>query len=167
MSEFRSSPNFRLGRISASTFQYREVKYAPLADLAVFEGDIVLGTVADIEAVSRDPEVIKIVPQGITIKGDQNRWPAGKIPYYIHPEFPDPERVTEAIKHWEANTKIKFIFLTSENFTSYKNRVFFVAGDGCYSSVGMRGGEQIISLGYGWYGWQCHPRDRAHRRLVA
>lgn len=149
MSEFRSVSDYKIGRISGNTFQHREVKYAPLDELAVFEGDIVLGTVADIEAVSKDPEVVKLVPAGITIKGDQYRWPGGEIPYYIHPEFHEPERVTEAIRHWEVNTKIRFITLTSENFNQHPNRVLFISGDGCWSYVGMQGGEQFISLGYG------------------
>lgn len=149
MSEFRSSPNFKVGRISANTFQHREVKYAPLGGLAVFEGDIVLGTVAAIEAVSKKPEVMKLTPQGIAIKGSQYRWPEGKIPYRIDSNFPEPERVTKAIEHWEANTKIRFIALTSENLNQFQDRVLFISGNGCYSYVGRQGGEQEISLGAG------------------
>jgi hypothetical protein len=149
MSEFRSSPNVKVGRISANTFQHREVKYAPLGELAVFEGDIILGTVAAIEAVSKKPEVIKLAPQGIVIKGDQYRWPDGKIPYRIDLNFPNQERVTGAIAHWEAKTKIRFIALTSENLNQFQDRVIFIAGNGCYSYVGRQGGEQEISLGDG------------------
>lgn len=149
MSEFRSSPNFKVGRISANTFQHREVKYAPLGGLAVFEGDIVLGTVAAIEAVSKKPEVMKLTPQGIAITGDQYRWPGGKIPYRINPNFPNRERVTEAIAHWESKTKIRFISLTGENLNEFPNRVMFISKDGCWSYVGMQGGEQELSLGNG------------------
>jgi len=149
MTEFRSSAYIKVGRISANTFQHQEVKYAFLGGLAVFEGDIVLGTVAAIDAVSQKPEVMKLAPQGIVITDDQYRWPDRKIPYRIDPSFPNQERVTGAIAHWEANTKIRFIALTSENLNQFQDRVIFIAGNGCYSYVGRQGGEQEISLGYG------------------
>ena len=94
MSEFRSTSTPKVGRISGNTFQHREVKYAPLGGLAIFEGDIALGSVAQIEAVSRDPAVRNIAQKGIVIKGDQYRWLQGKIPYRIDPSFPKAERVT-------------------------------------------------------------------------
>jgi hypothetical protein len=146
MSEFRSTPSPKVGRISANTFQHREVKYAELKGLAIFEGDIVLGTAAAIEAVSGRPEIKKLVPQGIAIKGDQYRWTEGKIPYRIDPNVPNPGRVTGAITHWEAKTKIRFIPVTSDNFNILKDRVLFTTGNGCSSYVGMQGGEQEISL---------------------
>ena len=149
MSEFRSSPNPKVGRISANTFQHREVKYAQLGDLAVFEGDIILDTVAAIEAVSKRPEVMKLAPEGIVIKGDQYRWRDGKIPYRIDPSLPDPGRVTKAIEHWQAKTGIRFIALNSENLNRNPDRVLFISGDGCWSYVGRQGGEQQISLGEG------------------
>ena len=149
MSEFRSASTFKVGRISANTFQHREVKYSQLGDLAVFEGDIILGTIAAIEAVSKKPEVMELAPQGIVIKGDQYRWPNGVIPYRIAYNFPSKERVDRAIAHWEANTKIRFIILTSENLNRFQDRIIFIAGNGCYSYVGRRGGEQEISLGEG------------------
>ncbi len=149
MSEFRSNRDFKVGRISANTFQYREVKYSGIGGLAIFEGDIVLGTVAAIEAVSSKPEVKKLVPQGIAITGDQYRWPGGKIPYRIDPSLSKPERVTGAIAHWEAKTGIRFIALTAHNLNQYKDRVLFTFQDGCFSYVGRQRGEQIISLGDG------------------
>jgi hypothetical protein len=149
MSEFRSTPNPKVGRISANTFKYQEVKYAALGGLAFFEGDIVLGTVAQIEAVSRDSALKNLAKKGISIKGVQYRWPKGEIPYRIDPNLPDPGRVTGAIKHWEAKTKIKFIPLTGANLNQYKDRVLFTAQDGCFSYVGRQGDEQIISLGEG------------------
>jgi len=149
MSEFRSTSTPKVGRISGNTFQHREVKYAPLGGLAIFEGDIALGSVAQIEAVSRDPAVRNIAQKGIVITGDQYRWPQGKIPYRIDPSFPKPERVTGAIAHWEAKTRIRFIALTGETLNRYRDRVLFAARDGCWSYVGRQGGEQVISLGEG------------------
>jgi hypothetical protein len=149
MSEFRSAATPNVGRISANTFKHREVKYAALDGLAIFEGDIALGTVAHIETASRDPAVRNLAGKGIAIKGEQYRWPKGQIPYRIDPYLPNPERVTEAIAHWEAKTRIKFIALTGENLNQYKSRVLFTAQNGCFSYVGRQGDEQIISLGDG------------------
>jgi hypothetical protein len=149
MSEFRSTPNPNVGRISANTFQHREVKYAELKGLAIFEGDIILGTAAAIEAVSNLPGMKSLSPQGTAIKGEQYRWTKGEIPYYIDPNLPNPGRVTGAIAHWEAKTKIRFTPVTSANFNQHSNRVLFTAGNGCSSYVGMQGGTQEISLDEG------------------
>lgn len=149
MSEFLTNPSAKTGRISANTFQHRQVKYAPIGELAVFEGDIIVGTLKAVEAVSKKPEVMKLVAEGIVIKGDQYRWPDGKIPYRIALGFPEQERVTKAIEVWETNTKIRFIQLDSGNLNEYPDRVLFISGQGCYSYVGRQGGEQEISLGPG------------------
>ena len=149
MSEFRSTAKPKVGRISGNNFKHQEVKYAALDGLAIFEGDIALGTVSQIEAVSRDPAVQNLAKKGIVIKGDQYRWPKGEIPYRIDPELPNPERVTGAIAHWEAKTKIKFIALTGETLNQYKDRVLFTAQNGCFSYVGRQRDEQLISIGDG------------------
>lgn len=149
MSEFLTGLTSKRGRISANQFQHREVEYAPIGELAVFEGDIIIGTVEALEAVSKKPEVMKLVPEGIVIKGDQYRWPQGKIPYRIALDFPERERVAKAIEIWETNTGIRFIQLDSGNLNQYPDRVLFISGQGCYSYVGRQGGEQEISLGAG------------------
>ena len=149
MSEFRSTTEPKAGRITANTFQHREVRYSALQGVAIFEGDIALGTVAQIEAVSRAPEVQQLVPQGVAISGTQYRWPNGRIPYRIDPALPRPERVTGAISHWEAKTRLRFIPLDGSNLNQYPDRVLFTSQDGCWSYVGRQGGEQIISIGDG------------------
>ena len=98
MSEFRSTSKPKVGRISGNTFKHQEVKYAALGGLAIFEGDIALGTVAQIEAVSRDPAVQNLAKKGIAVKGGEYRWLKGEIPYRIDPTLPNPKRVTEAIR---------------------------------------------------------------------
>jgi Astacin (Peptidase family M12A) len=150
MSEFRvSSDAAREGRASSYRFQHRELRYAPIDGLAVFEGDIVLGTVLHMEAIVAQPDVIPIQKQGLRIKGPQYLWPNGGIPYYIHPALPRPERVRSAIEHWEENTPIRFVLLTGGNFAQHSDRILFAARGGCWSMVGRQGGEQVISLGEG------------------
>lgn len=149
MGEFRSSTDPKVGRITANNFKHKEVKYSAIKGMAIFEGDIALGKVADIEAVSRNPEVLRLAPQGIVIREEKYRWPNGKIPYHIDPALTQPERVSTAIAHWEAKTKIRFILVNGSNMNDYTDRVYFTAQGGCWSQVGRQGLEQLISLDEG------------------
>lgn len=124
-------------------------------DYAVMEGCILLGTVKEQEEIARrieqnnhhpaifdDPD---FVLQGGAIKGAQYRWPNGVVPYLIAPGLPNPQRIQNAIAHWNGlGTKVKLVARTTE-----ANYVEFVNGDGCSSYVGMRGGRQIITVGPG------------------
>src|SRR5262249_9634637 len=128
MSEFRSTTNFNIGRIIGNKFSEKEVKYSPLNGIAIFEGDIALGTVARLQ----------LEPLGSAIRGDKYRWPGRKIPYRIDPALPGQERVTDAIKHWESNTEIRFARVDNGNLSQYPDRVLFTSQDGCWSSVGRQ-----------------------------
>ena len=57
--------------------------------------------------------------------------------------------VNQAIAHWQANTRIRFVERTAANAAQFPNWVSFEQRDGCWSSVGMQGGMQVISLGAG------------------
>jgi hypothetical protein len=106
-------------------------------DLAMFEGDIVLGTVEEIQAAEQSGDV-----RGIGIIGAQFRWPSRNIPYVTVPEL--AERVKAATAHWQKHTPFCFIPRTNEkDFLSFEKR------DGCWSRVGRQGGKQVISLGLG------------------
>ena len=47
--EFRSSPDVRTGFVKGNTFGYRPVRYSVIDGEAIFEGDIVLGSVDEME----------------------------------------------------------------------------------------------------------------------
>ncbi len=72
------------------------------------------------------------------------RWTNSTVYYAVDPELPDQERVFEAIAHWEARTNLKFVERTFQ-----KNYIYFEAGNGCSSFVGMQGGRQEITLARG------------------
>ncbi len=113
--------------------------YEVVGGLALLEGDIVLGTASELEAIAasgrRDASVINLPAR---------RWPGGVIPYVIESDLPNPQRVLDAIQHWNANTPIRLVSRTTE--TSYV-RFFRQTGTGtCSSSVGMVGGAQRINL---------------------
>ena len=149
--DLRGSPRLGTATISGVTFANKSVTYYDVEGVAIVEGDIAIGMVSDIEkhmaaardAVKADPNIAFSV--GIT--GAQFRWPNCQIPYEIDPALPNQQRVTDAIAHWEANTAIRFPLRTAANQGQFPNWVRFTDAGGCWSFVGMQGGQQTISLG--------------------
>ena len=142
--EFRSSPEVRSGFVKGNTFGYRPVKYSVIDGEAIFEGDIVLGSVDEMERLSTELANERDVARGVVITGAQFRWPGGVVPFTIDPALPNTSRVTDAIAHWHERTGIRLVARTNE-----PNFVTFRPGNGCSSKVGMRGGQQFITLASG------------------
>jgi hypothetical protein len=140
----RSTRDPQTGVIFGNTFDKKEVQYSAINGIAIFEGDICIGTVDEVKERSQQE-----TPFGVGITGQKYRWPGGVIPYVLHSALPNTQRVTDAIAHWQANTKIRFVLRTAANAASYPNYLSFESRDGCWSSVGMQGGMQVISLGDG------------------
>jgi hypothetical protein len=145
--EFRSGPVVGTAIISGETFAQKGVMYAEVDGLAIVEGDIVIGTVKDIqEAMDAQPQF----SVGITaISGSRYRWPNATVPYDIDPALTNQQRVTDAIAHWEANTRIRFVLRSAANASQYPDYVHFQPSSGCSSMVGRQGGRQDINLGSG------------------
>jgi astacin (peptidase family M12A) len=151
--EFKGSPNMGVAVISGATFQNKSVTYYEADGMAMVEGDIALGTVEAVkkateqarEAVAADPEIAF----SVGIPGSQFRWPNCRIPYEIDPNLPNQQRVTDAIAHWESRTPFRFPLRTAANSAQFPNYVRFTDAGGCWSMVGMQGGQQTISLGAG------------------
>lgn len=128
------------------------VQYTVVDGLAVVEGCIVIGTPEQAEenlkAVQDQPGLLRadVQTQGSAIKGQGFRWPGGKMIFEIDPALPNPERVKQAMAHWEDKTSIRFVKRDKTN-PAHKNFVRFVPGSGCRSAVGMQGGQQNIVLG--------------------
>lgn len=145
--ELRGSPKMGTAMISGSTFVNKAVTYYEINGMAIVEADIALGSVDEVEAatqrareaVAEDPNVAF----GVGITGSQFRWPSCQIPFVIDPALPNQSRVTDAIAHWEARTPFRFPAKTA----AHTNWVKFTDADGCWSRLGMQGGEQTISLG--------------------
>lgn len=141
----------RTGFISGATFKNKPVQYEVIDGLAIFEGCIVLGTAEEMEAKAEAIRAGKdgeLAP-GIGITGQQYRWPNALMPYAIDPNLPNPQRVRDAIAHWEQNTRMRFVERTAANAGQYPNYVYFTPASGCWSNVGMRGGRQDIGLASG------------------
>lgn len=121
---------------------------------AVVDGCILIGTVEEQEAITHRIKVVNqnnpqiftnpnLVLQGGGIKGASYRWPNAKVPYEIDAGLPDQGRVTDAIAHWEAKTRVRF---TAKKATD-DDWVRFVRAGGCASAIGRQGGMQQIFLG--------------------
>jgi hypothetical protein len=151
--ELRGSAEMDIAVISGVTFDSKPVVFYDVDGIAIVEGDIALGPVDEVkevmdaarEAVVADPSVAFSV--GVT--GSRFRWPECRMPYEIDPALPNQQRVTDAIAHWEANTAFRFPLRTPANAGQYPNYVRFTDAGGCWSRVGMQGGQQLISLGPG------------------
>ena len=151
--EQRGSPKMGVAVISGATFTNKSVVYYEIDGMALVEGDIALGTVEGVaKATAAARDMVSANPNiafGVGIPGSQFRWPNCQVPYEIDPALPNQQRVTDAIAHWEANTSFRFPHRTNANQAQYPNYVRFTDAGGCWSQVGMQGGQQSISLGPG------------------
>lgn len=131
--------------ISGNTFGLKKVFYSAIDGQGVFEGDIILGSVEELENVRASIEQPDPTLEfSIALSGAQFRWPGGRIPFVIAPGMPDQQRITDAMNHLHANTNLRLAPRTTE-----ANFVRFQGGNGCSAHVGMRGGQQDITLGAG------------------
>ncbi|MEO8577437.1 MAG: M12 family metallopeptidase [Gemmatimonadales bacterium] len=141
-----ASPKVRTALIRGNSFAAKAVQYVEVDGLAIFEGDIVLGTVEEVESATEmlRAEMTQGVESGVAITGAQFRWPNCRVPFRIDAALPNQNRVTDAIAHWHANTNYRFVARTTE-----ADFVTFRVGTGCSSSVGRRTGEQFVNLAAG------------------
>jgi hypothetical protein len=127
-------------------FNHAEVEFEVIDGNAILEGDIVLGP---IEKVRHESAIIRNsiaqqsggnVPRAIAITGKKYRWPGGVVPYAIDSNLPQSERVASAIKHWEVNTRIRFISIGHLGTGTVPHHILFKRDanlNGGQSSVGM------------------------------
>jgi Astacin (Peptidase family M12A) len=144
--ESASSETIAHSYISGATFGLKKVTYAVVDGMAVFEGDIILGSAKEMEDVRNsvenpDPDL----EMAVILPGTgQVRWPDGIMPFVVDPALPNQQRVADAINHIHANTNLRLVART--NHADFVN---FTNGAGCSSPVGRRGGQQNITLGTG------------------
>ncbi len=123
--------------------------YEQRGELAIIEGDIILGNAADIEAAARaeatgakDDTKLRGAVLVLNSLGAPPLWPNNTLYYTIDPSITNPKRITDAIDHWKTRTPLKILPRVAE--TDY---VRFVATTGsCASSAGRVGGAQTIVL---------------------
>jgi uncharacterized protein (TIGR03437 family) len=140
--------------IAASAQDRAQDQYLPHYEvrdgLAIVDGDIVIGTAAELEAAKKDPARMASI---VVRQGSLALWPDGVVPYVIDPLLPTPQRVLDAMALWTAATPIRFVERATEN-----NYVQFTTGTGCSAVAGMAGiGQQGVFLSSG-----CGVFETAH-----
>ena len=141
-----ASPDIRTG-----IYRGRSVTYEIIDGLAVWDGDIILGTPEELEpsGVFAAPSKALDIPGKalVAVSNKKRLWPGGIIPYVIDPELSHPfvlrpDATQKAIQHWNENTVIRLVERTDQ-----PNWVRFVSrAGGCRAPVGMVGGEQKVLL---------------------
>jgi hypothetical protein len=134
----------RTGLIRGANFAkgYCAVQYYVRGNYAVFEEDILLGKVKEIE--SQTQQIIDEVRENRAIVRPfpQFRWSKGIVPYTIDSKLSDIERVQSAIKHCNEKTNIWLKPRDRE-----RDYILFVPSSDCSSFVGRQGGQQVITVG--------------------
>lgn len=139
--------------ISGYSFKNKKVTYEKKDGLAIFEGDIVLGTIeqteawrAQIEDKSSDSDM---KAQSIIITGKRYRWKNNLVPYRFGPNVSNDvkEMVYAALDHWSEKTPIEFVYRDANNADQYQNYIEVVDDEyACRSKVGMVGGRQKLNV---------------------
>ena len=121
-----------------------------VGDHAVFEGDILVDRVDEIERPAAASDLA--APRSAGRKMPNFRWPNGIVPFTVDSSLRDPvtgaadSRVVTAMFHWMANTPIVFTPRTTESdFVTFTRPMQNV----CNSFVGRIGGQQAINIGNG------------------
>jgi hypothetical protein len=138
--EVRQGPILFPGQIRPVNITYEVVD-----GLAIFEGDILLGSVNDFFLLPPPlPQSPSFDPQGIGLRPTAGSlWPNGVMPYVIDGSLSPQQQVIimQAMQHLSDNTSLSFTARSAE--TDY---VEFQAAGGCSSYVGRIGGKQEILL---------------------
>ena len=136
--------------INGTNFRGKAVQYVAIDGLAMFEGDIVLGTLEQVQAEtdSLRAELAGGMASAVLISGSSARWPNCTMPYDIDPSLPDQARVTDAIGE-----------LPGLGHVPAQRRLLVVGG--------AAGRPAVHQPGPRLHPGQHHPRDRALGRPVA
>lgn len=142
--------------IEAGVYGGTAVTYAIRGGDAVYEGDIELGPAALMQKAETLKQGAKHSATGVS--SWESLWPNGVIPFAIDSTIPNPERITDAISHWNGvmGGTVALVPRTSEpNYVQFVN-----AADAgrCSSYVGMaRIGAQSL-----WVGGYCSTGNVIH-----
>ncbi|GAA2756282.1 M12 family metallopeptidase [Actinopolymorpha rutila] len=147
------------------------VQFEARDGLAIFEGDIILGTVEELEnGVTAAAEsardftvglhagvtpgtVVDVVPQedgaalpagAVVVPGANFRWPLGRIPFETNANLTQAARdaLNRAVDHWHQRTRLSF------RARRAGDPAWLTCQDSteCSSAVGRQGGQQTVNL---------------------
>jgi hypothetical protein len=135
------------GVLKQGSLNGHSIKYYQYGKLGVFEGDILV------------PATNSNTINGAGRSNEFYRWPRAphleynynisqflfEVMFYIDPSLTNPQRVLDAIAHWESKTNLRFTRLYSLP-AGVIEMIYFVPGAVCASYVGMQQGGQTIIL---------------------
>jgi len=122
----------------------RTVTFENVDGTAVYQGDIILGATAELEAAMA-AEAGKAKASSV-ISANSRLWPNGRVPYTIDSTLSAAlrQRIDTAIEHWNTRTPLELFPRTNEfNYVRFTTSASTIS---CSSSVGMVGGAQQIRL---------------------
>ena len=132
--------------ISSTTYKNKKVKYVVKDNLALFEGDIVLGTVDKAE-VWRETKEAR--PNTTLSLGNRKHWSNGIVPYTIDADvsIQTKQLILQIMRGIQAKIRVSFIQRTSKNAHLYTDYINIVSTQpACWSEVGRTGGAQEINI---------------------
>lgn len=151
----------RLGFIYDRAGNPLEILYEIHDGLAIWEGDIVLGTPDEIPSTRAELVAGEWLANAVVVSDNSKRWPGGVIPYTI--DDATPSIVTTAIRMVEDETPgVTLVPRTDED-----DYVTFRDASGCSSAIGMSGGQQFINLKVFDDDGGCSAGNAAHEILHA
>lgn len=112
-------------------------------DLAITEGDVVLGRFADVVRADDRNAASDTTPRGFSIESLNQRWPNRTVPFEIAAGFPKSglDRINAALDDWRTKAGFTFVARTTEpDYVVFTPR----AGNACQSWLGKIGGAQAI-----------------------
>ena len=102
-----------------------ELPYQVVDGLAVFEGDVILGTAEEVAGWSTEEWRLASGRQSSRLRtaaspgnrqdGTPCIWPGGIIPYVIDDDVPGRDRILRAIGEWDTRTVLRFVERTSQH----------------------------------------------------
>ena len=126
----RTGESYVLGQ----TFDAKPVVYSVVDGQAIFEGDIVLGTVEEMDrrrALVEGTDIARLdaragqpaqpgdepLEGAVIIPFGQFRWADGVVPFEVDPGLPAAQQnaVTGAVSHWRANSRLNLTQRTAAN----------------------------------------------------
>ena len=122
-----------------------EMPYEVIDGLAVYDGDIILGTAEEVAGWSAEwggdpPQPRMAAPYQRRQDGSPCIWPGGIVPYVIEDDVPGRDTILRAIREWGTRTVLRFVERTSQ-----QNYLRFALGpvSGTYLCREDSPGEQI------------------------
>jgi len=132
--------------ISSSTYKNKKVNYTIKDNLAIYEGDIILGTVDEAEVWR---EAKENTPTTNTALGNRKKWSKGIIPYTLDADVSPKTRtlINQAMRDIQTKANVSFVQRSKNNAHLYADYIHIVSTQpACWSEVGRTGGAQEMNL---------------------